>query len=96
MPCCSKELFPLSLFHSAFSLPSLPLLTSDFPKTLRGRRQAEQSQSHHLDLSKHSGEGGGGRQKRDKKGEGDKMSRGTNSLHDRVSLLDLNTLCVYK
>lgn len=65
---------------SAFSLSSLSLLASDFPKTLRGRRPTEQSQSHHLDLSKHSGEGSA--EERGKR-EGDRMWRGTNSLHDR-------------
>lgn len=48
MPCCSKELSPLPLSLSAFSLLPLPLLTSDFPKTLRGRRGgADGRQSSH-------------------------------------------------
>lgn len=48
MPCCSKELSPLALSLSAFSLLPLPLLTSDFPKRLRGRRGgADGRQSSH-------------------------------------------------
>lgn len=78
------------LFQRTFPLFTLPLpfpfflslQTSDFPKTLRGRLPAEQSQSHHLDLSKHSGEGGVGGLAERREGEGDKMREETNSLHD--------------
>lgn len=67
------------LFRRTFPFFSLPLpfpFTSDFPKTLRGRRPAEQSQSHHLDLSKHSGEGGWKAGGKERKREGDKWETG--------------------
>lgn len=83
MPCCSKELSSLSLSLCLFpsSSPSAHVrLSKDAEKqTWSYRRPAEQSQSHHLHLSKHSGERG--RQKR----EGEKVRGGggeTNSLHD--------------
>lgn len=67
MPCCSKELSPLlCLFPSSSPSAHVRLSKDAERQTWRGRRPAEQSQSHHLDLSKHSAEGG--RQKRDGKG----------------------------
>lgn len=82
MPCCSKELSSLSLSLCLFpsSSPSAHVrLSKDAEKqTWSYRRPAEQSQSHHLHLSKHSGERG--RQKRE--GEKVRGGGGTNSLHD--------------
>lgn len=95
MPCCSKELSSLSLSLCLFpsSSPSAHVrLSKDAEKqTWSYRRPAEQSQSHHLHLSKHSGEWG--RQKR----EGEKVRGGGGELTACMTQgesLDLNILCV--
>lgn len=97
MPCCSKELSPLSrslcLFPSSSPCAHVRLSKDAERQTWRGRRPAKQSQSHHLDLSKHSGEGG--RQKREGKGREIKWEGGLTACMTQGESLDLNTLCVW-
>lgn len=93
MPCCSKELssLSLSLCLFPFSSPSAHVrLSKDAEKqTWSYRRPAEQSQSHHLHLSKHSGERGR------KKREGEKVRGGElTACMTQGESLDLNILCV--
>lgn len=84
MPCCSKELSPLPLPLPSSS-PRAHVRLSKDAESETWRRPAEQSQSHHLDLSRHSGEG---------ETEGRRNRGGRSNERGGLTALDLNTLCV--